>query len=85
MKKADKYILLGITLLLIVSTFNIYLLKTYFSKPGAIAIITQNGTILHKIQLADIDTPYELDIWASGNQYNRIYVEKNQIRVIGAN
>lgn len=84
-KKADKYILLGITLFLTVSILGVYLFKTHFSRPGAIAIITQNGTLLHKIDLNNVDIPYEFVVLADEHHYNTIYVEKNQIRVMDAN
>lgn len=85
MKKADKYILLGITLLLAVSILGVYLFKTHFSKPGTVAVITQNGTLLHQIDLNNVDTTYEFTVSAGDYQYNIIYVEKNQIRVMNAN
>jgi len=56
MKKTDKYILLGICLLLIVSIY---------------------GRPIHKIDLSNVDIPYELAILADSHSYNKTYVKKN--------
>lgn len=85
MKKADKYILFGISLLLAVSIFGLYLIKTHFSRPGTIAIITQDSTPIHQIDLNDVDIPYEFSILADDHRYNKVYVEKNKIRISYAN
>lgn len=84
MKKADKYILFGILALLILSALSFYILKTYFSKPGAVAIITQNGIPIHKIDLKHVEIPYEITIAAENGGYNTVYIQQNQIEIIEA-
>lgn len=81
MKKADKYILIGIGLVLSLSVLGVYLSKTLFSQPGTLAIITQNGNPIHEIDLSQVDTPYQMTIQASNGGYNTISVEKNMIKI----
>lgn len=90
MKKADKYVLLGISILLIISSLGTYFFKTQLSKnplskSGATAIITQNGLPIHKIDLNAVGEAYEATIQGDFGGYNKIYVEKNQITIIDAN
>ena len=84
MKKADKYILLVISVLLILSITGIYIFKTYFSKPGSIAIISIDGNPVYEVDLSKVNTPYEHMV-QTANGYNNIYIEKGQIKVIDAN
>lgn len=85
MKKADKYTLLGIGILLLITSIGVFLFKTVFSAPGATAIITQNGNIIHRINLEEIKDPYEIIVKNDHNGYNTIYIEENKIRFIDAN
>ncbi len=80
MKKADKYILLVIIILLVTSIVGVYLFKTVLSTPGATAIITQNGSVIHSIDLNKVNEPYEITVKAENNGFNTIYVEKGKIK-----
>lgn len=81
MKNADKYILLGIALVLTLSILGVYLSKTLFSRPGTLAIITQNGTPIHKIDLSHVHKPYQMTIRSNNGGYNTISVEKDMLKV----
>ena len=85
MKKADKYILLTVAILLVLSTLSVYLFKTHFSKPGAIAVITQNGTPIHKIDLKHVESPYEITTQSDHDGYNKISIQKDAIKITDAN
>lgn len=80
MKKADKYILLVVIILLVTSIVGVYLFKTVLSTPGATAIITQNGSVIHSIDLNKVNEPYEITVKAENNGFNTIYVEKGKIK-----
>ena len=84
MKKADKYILLGILFVLILSILSVYIFKTYFSKPGTIAVVTQNGVPIHRIDLSLVETPYEIVVPADDDGYNTLAIQKNQIQIVDA-
>ena len=84
MKKADKYILIGVLFILILSTFSVYIFKTYFSRPGAIAVVTQNGVPIHRIDLSLVETPYEIVVPADDGSYNTLAIQNNQIQIIDA-
>lgn len=85
MKKADKYILLGIGLLLIISIMGLILFKTVFAVPGATAIISQNGRVIHRIDLNTVKSPYQITVKTDDNGYNIIYIEKDKIGFRDAN
>ena len=85
MKKADKYILFGVIILLGISIVSVYIFKTFLSKPGATAIITQNGSVIHRINLNQVADPYEIAIESDNNGYNTIHVEKYKIKFSQAN
>ncbi|HHX60872.1 MAG TPA: NusG domain II-containing protein [Epulopiscium sp.] len=85
MKKVDKYILLGVVILLIVSIIGVYIFKFHLATPGATAIITQNGHAIHRIDLNAVTEPYELNVETENNGYNTIYIEKNKIKFSDAN
>ncbi len=85
MKKAGKYILVVVGVLLIISLIGVFTFKAIFASPGATAVISQNGTVLHRIDLAMVDEPYEMTIETKPNGYNTIYVEKDKIKFIDAN
>lgn len=80
MKKADKYIIIGIAILLVISMIGVYIFKTLFSKSGATALVTQNGTIIHDIDLNKVSDPYEFIVEADNGGYNTIYVENGKIK-----
>lgn len=85
MKKADKYILFGVIILLALSSISVYIFKIFLSKPGATAIITQNGSVIHRIDLSEVNNPYEITIESDNNGYNTIYVEKYKIKFSQSN
>lgn len=85
MKKADKYILLGIAILLVISIAGVYLFKTYFSTPGATAMITQKGKLIHTIDLNSVTEPYEITVASDNDGFNTIYIAKDKIKFSNAN
>lgn len=85
MKKADKYILIGIAALLLISMVGVYIFKTALANPGATAIITQDGRVIHTIDLKKVSEPYELIIESKDGGSNTICVEKDKIKFIEAN
>lgn len=85
MKKADKYILIGLGALLVISLIGVFVFQMIFTSPGANAIITQNGTIIHTINLQAVAEPYELTVETGDHGYNIIYVEKDRIKIRDAN
>lgn len=85
MKKADKYILLGIGIFLSLSIILVFIFKTFFTTPGARAIVTQNGNIIHTINLNEVSEPYEIIVETDHNGYNTIYIDKDKIRFTDAN
>lgn len=80
MKKADKYILLSLTFLLVVSIMGVFIFKVLLAKPGTTAIISQNGSVIHTIDLSRVDEPYEFTIETDHGGFNRVYVEKDRIK-----
>ena len=85
MKKADKYISLALILLLILSMSGVFIFKTLLAKPGATAVITQNGLIIHQIDLSQVSEPYELIIDNENGGSNTVYLAKDKIKFIQAN
>lgn len=86
MKKADKYILISIFLLLFISTIGIYGYQKFSPNgAGTTAVITQNGKAIYTIELDKVKESYDFTIENEQGQYNTIYVEPGSIKISDAN
>lgn len=85
MKKADKYIVIGIFILLLISSLWVFIYKNSGDIKGSQAVISKNGDIIETIDLSLVKEPYEFTIKSKNNGYNTIYVEKDKIKFIEAN
>lgn len=85
MKKADKYIIIGIFILLLISSLWVFIYKSSKDVKGSQAVISKDGNIIETIDLSLVKEPYEFTIKSKNNGYNTIYVEKDKIKFIEAN
>lgn len=85
MKKADKYILLAIIILVVLSSLGVYISQTILAKPGATALISQDGDVIQTIDLSKVEDPYEFTIKSNNKGINTVYVEKDHIKFASAN
>ena len=80
MKKADKYILLALSALLVLSILLVFIFKIVLASPGARAIISQDGVTIHSIDLSKVKEPYEIRVETANDHYNIIYVAKGKLK-----
>jgi len=85
MKKADKYIIIGIFIVLLISSLWIFIYKGSKDVKGSQAVISKDGNIIETIDLSLVKEPYEFTIESKNNGYNTIYVEKDKIKFAEAN
>lgn len=76
--KSTKFWILLLCLVLAASTAAALYIQ-YAGSSGSVAVISQRGTVLHKIDLSQVKEGYELQI--SGTVENTITVEPGRIRV----
>lgn len=64
------------------STISLFFIKS--ASEGSVAIITQDGKELERIDLSDVKSSYSLVIDSPNGGYNLVLVEKDNISVIEA-
>ena len=76
-------ILLGIVFFL--SLFLIYLLPRLQISHSLTALVYQDGTLIHRIDLSQVTETYDLNIWDEKGQYNIVQVRPGAIGITEAN
>ncbi|MFX0548114.1 NusG domain II-containing protein [Hathewaya histolytica] len=84
MKKGDKFILVFVALIFLISIESLWFYRTG-KQENQIAVIEKDGKVLHKIDIKNLKEKKEIKIELEDGRYNIIEIEKGRIRFKDAN
>lgn len=85
MKKGDKIVVFIIFIAIVLSYAGVSLYKQNIKSENHIAIIEQNGEVIERIDLDEVEERREWKIYEKNGHYNTIKVEPQRIRFTDAN